>query len=92
MNTDASIKIQMIKGSLRCFVFGVLGLLPVIGPPFALAALWISGRIRVKERSYWNAARPYRIWGITSAAVGAIIWSGVDTLLIYHSIYSYASN
>ena len=89
MNSDAMIKIQMLKGSLRCFVFGLLGLLPVIGLPFALASLWVSGRVRVKEKIFWNAARPYRLWGITCAAFGAVLWSVVDTLLIYHAFNKY---
>ena len=35
MNNDTAIKIAMIKGSMRCFAFGMLGLLPFIGLPFA---------------------------------------------------------
>ncbi len=85
-------KIQMLNGSMRCFVFGMLGLLPVIGFPFALAALWISGQARVKEKQFWNAARPYRIWGVACAAVGAILWSIVDTLLIYHACNNYINS
>jgi hypothetical protein len=38
MNAAAA-KIQMLKGSMRCFVFGLLGLLPAIGLPFALMAM-----------------------------------------------------
>ena len=89
MNPDARVKIQMIKGSLRCFVFGLLGLLPVIGLPFAIAALWVSGRVRVQERIFWNVARPYRIGGIICAALGAVIWSVMDALLIYHAFNKY---
>ena len=80
--TNAEAKIQMLKGSMRCFAFGMLGLLPVIGLPFALAALWISGRVRVKEKQLWNAARPYRIWGVVCAAVGTIFVDGF-ILIIY---------
>jgi hypothetical protein len=38
MNAAAA-KIQMLKSSMQCFAFGLLGLLPVIGLPFAIAAL-----------------------------------------------------
>jgi hypothetical protein len=89
MKADA--KIQMLKGSLRCFVFGLLGLLPVIGLPFALAALWVSGRVRLHEKVFWNAARPYRIWGIVCATFGAVLWSTLDTLFIYQAINNYGS-
>jgi hypothetical protein len=78
-------KIRMMKGSLRCFIFGLLGLLPIIGLPFAIAALWISGRVRVKEKQFWNAARPYRILGVVCAALGMIVWGFVVALIVYHA-------
>lgn len=84
-----SAKIQMLKSSLACFVFGLLGLLPVIGLPFGIAALWISGRIRTKEKHFWNAAQPYRILGVVCAALGAIFWSFILTVIIYQAAYSY---
>jgi hypothetical protein len=82
MNTAASAKIKMLKGSMRCFVFGLLGLIPVFGLPFAFAALWISGRVRAGEKQFWNAARPYRIWGVVCAAVGTIFWAGILAIII----------
>jgi len=80
-------KIRMIKSSLRCFVFGLLGLLPLIGLPFALAALWISGRIRLQEKQLWNAARPYRIWGVVCAALGTVFWGFLLTLVVYQAVW-----
>ena len=49
MNTDANTKIQMLNGSKRCFIYGLLALIPVLGLPFAVGALWISGQVRAKE-------------------------------------------
>lgn len=89
--TIPELKLKMMKDSLRCFILGLLGLLPVIGLPFAIAALWVAGQVRGTEKHYWNVARPYRILGIACAAVGAIVWSGVALLLIYHSINRYVS-
>ena len=86
MNTDVPAKIQMLKSSMRCFAFGLLGLIPLIGLPFALAALWISGRVRVKEKLFWNAARPYRIWGVVCAAVGTIIWTGILAIVVARAL------
>ena len=84
-NDSPGAKIRMLKGSLRCFVFGLLGLLPLIGLPFALAALWIGGRIRLQEKHLWNAARPYRIWGVVCAALGTVFWGFLLTLVIYQA-------
>ena len=81
MNADANAKIRMLNGSTRCLVFGVLGLIPVIGLPFAFAALWISGRVRVMERQMWNAAQPNRIWGVICAAAGPIFWGFILFLI-----------
>jgi len=89
---NAAEKIQMLKGSTRCLAFGLLGLLPFIGLPFGLAALWISGRVRMKEKQFWNAARPYRIWGVVCAAVGTILWSGILVFVVGHLLlFTYGS-
>lgn len=86
MNDIPVIKIKMLKDSIRCLVFGLLGLLPVIGLPFALAAAWVSGRVRVREKQFWNAAKPLRIAGLACAIFGALLWSFVDTFIIYHAL------
>jgi hypothetical protein len=86
MNTDTDAKIQMLKNSLWCFACGLLGLLPVIGLPFAIVALWISGRVRVKEKQMWNAAQSYRIWGVVCAAGGTIFWGFILTIIIYQAV------
>ena len=85
MNTDASAKIKLLNSSMRCFMFGLLGLIPLIGLPFALAALWIAGRVRVKEKQLWNAARPYRIWGVVMAATGTLFWFLIGVLIAWNS-------
>jgi hypothetical protein len=86
MNTNATAKIQMLKSSMRCFTYGLLGLLPVFGLPFALAALLLSGRVRLQEKLFWNAARPYRIWGVVCAAFGTVLWLGLLTIIIARAV------
>jgi hypothetical protein len=86
MNNDAIAKIRMLKGSSRCFVFGLLGLLPIIGLPFALAALWISGRVRTTEKRFWNAAKPYRVGGVVCAAMGTIFWTGILIFVVFQAV------
>ena len=85
MNNDATAKIAMLESSMRCFVYGLLGLLPLIGLPFALLALWNGGKARVQEKVYWNAARQYRILGVACAGFGSIIWSIL--IIIYLARY-----
>ena len=88
MNELATAKIKMMQSSIRCLVYGLLGLLPVIGLPFSFAALWVSGQARRQEKRLWNAARPYRLVGVTCAWVTLFLWIGVlifalGNLLIY---------
>jgi hypothetical protein len=90
--TIAATKLKMMHASIRCLVFGLLGLMPVIGVPFALAALWASYRARRQEKYFWNPARPQRIIGLVCAALGALIWSVVDTILIYHACNRYVNS
>ena len=81
-------KIRMLQSSTQCLVFGLLGLLPVLGLPFAIAALWISGRVRVQEKTLWNAGQPYRIIGTACAAFGMIFWFFVISLMIYNATFN----
>ena len=84
MNNNAAAKIRMMEGSIHCFIFGLLGLLPLIGIAFGIAALSISGPARAAERRFWNPARPYRICGVVCAAVGVIFWSFILMLIVWH--------
>ena len=83
--TNAEAKIRMLKNSRLCFVYGLLAALPILGFGFGMAALRISGQVRVAERSFWNAARPYRIWGGVCAAVGTVFWFIILSLIIYNA-------
>ena len=82
-----AVKIKMMEASLRCLSFGLLGLLPVIGLPFALAAAWQSGVARAGEKQHWNPARKLRLVGLACAIVGALMWTGVIVLMIWQ-VYS----
>jgi hypothetical protein len=77
MNELATAKIKMMQASIRCLVLGLLGLLPVIGLPFSFAAILASGKARRQEKRLWNAARRYRLVGVTCAWVTLFLWTGV---------------
>lgn len=86
MNDLPSAKIKMMKASTRCLIFGMLALLPAIGLPFGLAALWISGRVRAQEKQLWNAAKPYRQIGAVCAALGTVMWTGILIIVVFQAI------
>jgi hypothetical protein len=76
-------KLRMMNESIRCLVLGVLSLIPIIGVGCAVFALWYSYSARRREKFFWNPAKAQRIIGLVCAALGALVWSGVDTYLIY---------
>jgi hypothetical protein len=83
----ATVKIKMLRGSLQCFIFGLLGLIPGLGLPFAITALVISGQVRASEKIFWNAGRPYRLWGIACASLGTILWGIIGIIVVTNFIY-----
>ena len=89
MNAEIEAKIRMIRLSLRCYVCGMLALLPCLGAPFAVAALILSGRARVGEKRFWNVARHYRELGVIGAAFGIVFWSLILCLFIYRSVHGH---
>ena len=82
MNETATEKIAMLRGSSRCLVYGLLGLLPGVGVPFAILALWNGGKVRGYQKKYWNAAATYRTWGVIAATVGTIFWFLVAAVIL----------
>jgi hypothetical protein len=89
MNAAADAKIKMLEDSIQCLVCGILGLLPVIGFPFAVAALVLSAKVRARQKKNWNAAGAYRVWGVVCAATGTIFWGFILTIIIYRSANHY---
>ena len=86
MTTVPAAKLKMMQSSMRCLTFGLFALLPMIGLPFAVAALWLSGRIRLWEKQLWNPAKPYRMAGVACAAAGTIGWLIVGLLLAIQAV------
>jgi len=82
MNDIPAVKIKMMKGSTRCLIFGMMSLLPVIGVISGLVALWISGRVRLQEKRFWNPAKPYRLCGAVCGAVGTFLWGGILVFVV----------
>lgn len=79
---NATAKIEMINASMKCFIFGLLALLPIIGIPFGIAALILSGRVHSGQKHFWNPARIYWTCGNICAFVGTIAWTMVFILII----------
>ena len=63
--------IQAANRSMRCFVFGLLSFIPILG--LAMAAIaWIHGWTVLRRRgTEWNPALPYLRWGRVLGLIGA---------------------
>jgi len=76
-------KIEMIQRSQRCFVYGLLGLLPVIGIPMVIRASMEHYRVKKEWRDQWNPARRYLFWGMFCARIGWAMLIGISTVIVY---------
>jgi len=85
-DTDAHAKVLMLRRSVACLIYGLLGFIPIVGFGFSVAALRISGLARKAERQFWNAARPQRLLGVTAAAVSMILWSFILILVVWEIV------
>ncbi len=55
--------IRLAERSLRAFVMGVLGWVPVLGIPLAFLAILFGAKVGFSNRSPWNPGRSYAILG-----------------------------
>jgi hypothetical protein len=74
MNPDGSMdKIDLMRSSMRCFACGIAGLLPLIGIPFAVAAIWDFRRMFFGKSNLWNPAELYARVGLACAVFGILL-------------------
>jgi len=66
-------RVEIIQRSLRCFTMGLIGLLPVLGVPFAIIAVSNFFRIKRIAGGEWNPAQTYLTWGLATALSGLFL-------------------
>lgn len=72
--TTPAVKIEMIEGSLRCFVRGLWGFLPLIGLPLAVMALSQYMRVGRISAGQWNPAHRCLFSGVFCAWFALALW------------------
>jgi hypothetical protein len=80
-SSPAMDKIELIERSMRAFFFGVPGILPFLGTPFAIVAMINNSRIKRRIGAQWNPAHRYLFWGMLCARIGTSI-SIIITVLV----------
>jgi hypothetical protein len=76
-------RVELIKKSLRCFVLGLLALLPILGLPMAVLALATIHSVTRRQGQEWNPAQQYLLWGRALAW-----WGGFVSLVLFTLILS----
>lgn len=66
-------RVAAIESALRCFVRGLLALLPGLGLPFAGAAVLFYGKSSARSMDEWNPARRCALLGLTCAVAGVLL-------------------
>ena len=81
-------RIIVIQLSLRAFVCGMVGFLPVIGLLPGLYALSCWSQIRRRYRDEWNPASNYLRWGSILAVAGLGLTAvGIPATILWLAIY-----
>ena len=75
-------KVRVIEQSLRCFAFGLLSLIPLLGLPFAILAVTRHLNAWSQGAPEWNPARPYLAWGFGLAWLGGLISLGASAIIV----------
>jgi hypothetical protein len=70
-------RVFVIKGSLRCFTFGALSLLPVLGLVPAVLGIILYKRVQLEAGKEWNPARAYLLWGCFLCGLGVSLSTSV---------------
>ena len=66
-------RIEVINHSLRCFVLGLIGIVPVLGIPAGVLAITTFRRVIARKQEEWNPARRYLMWGFFLGAGGLLL-------------------
>lgn len=66
-------RIELIACSLRCFVFSLVGLVPLLGIPASVVALVQYGQVMRRGKGVWNPAERYLNWGLFLGLFGLVL-------------------
>jgi hypothetical protein len=75
-------KVEMIDCSVRCFEFGLAGLLPVIGIPMAVHSVVLFRSVKRGGGEMWNPAQRYLFWGGVCARMGLALFLLVPVVVV----------
>ncbi len=65
-------RVRVIRRSMRCQVFGLIGLLPLFGAGFAYQALRLKGSVSAEVGDDWRSPPVYCYWLVGALAMLAV--------------------
>lgn len=84
-------RITLIHKSMTTFICGLIGLWPLLGFPFGIAALVQFVSLRRRKTTDWNPAGHYLDWGARFALIGFVL-TLIVVAIIFLSIINQASH
>lgn len=82
-------RIHLIERSLRCFVYGLLSLIPFVGLGFAALTIRLHFKTWAEAGNRWNPARRYLTAGFCLAWLGVLVSVGGLALFVAVLIKQY---
>jgi hypothetical protein len=79
--TPTERQVQLIERSLACFRWGFVGMLPLVGVPWAVKAIHSFVMVRAAGRGLWNPAESHAWIGLVLGLVGTI-WFAMQMLAL----------
>jgi hypothetical protein len=90
MNSTEARQIRMLERSLDCFRYGFVGLVPIIGVPWAVAAVRGYVHARAAGRDLWNPAAHLAMSGFVLGLCG-MLWFALQLLALAGLVLAGAS-
>jgi len=66
-------KVLALQSAMRCFACGFLAFIPLLGIPFAVAAMVFNARASGHAPDDWHIARRYAGLGMFFAGIGLLL-------------------
>lgn len=83
-----NLRVIVIQLSLRAFVCGLIGVLPLLGLAPGLYAVFCWARIRRRYSGEWNPASGYLSWGTALAVLGLGVTAvGIPAVILSLDLY-----
>lgn len=79
---NPAIRIRLAERSLRVFVMGLLGLIPLFGIPLASLSIALGWKVRRAGRGQWHPGRRYATVGMALGVLSLLAHIGIVVAMV----------